>query len=51
MNDWVSRRDLALVRLMFNVFLEIYPYDPTSRFQELEIGSDKIFMWSKIKIS
>ena len=37
---------------MFNdVFLEIYLYDPTPRFQELEIGSDETFMRSKIKIS
>jgi len=31
------------------VFLQIYPYDPTSKFQELEIGSNFTFMRSKIK--
>ena len=42
------RRDWALVGC--DVFLKIYPYDPTSKFQELEIGSDLPFMQSKMKI-
>ena len=33
-----------------HVFIKIYPYDPTSKFQEEEIGSDLKFMQSKIKI-
>jgi len=33
-----------------HVFLKIYPYDPTSKIQEKEIGSDLTFMQSKIKI-
>ena len=33
-----------------NVFIEIYPYDPTSRFQGLEFGSDLTFMKNEVKI-
>ena len=32
-------------------FLKIYPYDPTSKFQEYELGSDLTLIKSKIKIS
>ena len=33
-----------------NVFLKIFPYDSTSKFQELETGSDQIFTRKKRKI-
>jgi len=33
-----------------NVFLKIYLCDPTSKFQELEVGCDRTFLKSKIKI-
>ena len=46
MYDWVPKERLGTSRLN----LKIYPYDPTSKFQELEIGSDLTFMQSKIKI-
>ena len=48
-NDRVPKERLGTSRLN-DVFLEIYLYDPTSKFQELEIGSDLTFMQSKIKI-
>jgi len=49
MNHRVPKERLGTSR--FNdVFLKIYPYDPISIFQELEIGSDLTFMQSKIKI-
>ena len=32
------------------VFLQICPYDPTSKIQKLEIGSDQTFMQNKLKI-
>ena len=47
MNDRVPRERLGTSRLN-DVFLKIYLYDPTSKFQELEIGSDLTFMQSKI---
>ena len=49
MNDWVPNERLGTSRLN-DLFLKIYPYDPTSKFQELEIGSDLTAMQSKIKI-
>ena len=49
MNDRVPKERLGTSRLN-DVFLKIYSYDPTSKFQELEIGSDLTFMQSKIKI-
>ena len=48
-NDRVAKERLDTSRLN-HVFLEIYPYDPTSKFQEYAIGSDLIFLQSKIKI-
>jgi len=39
MNDRVPREGLGNSRLN-KVFLKIYPYDPASKFQELEIGSN-----------
>lgn len=32
------------------LFLKIYPYDPSSKFQEYELGSDLTFIKSKLKI-
>ena len=49
MNDRVPRERMGNSRLN-KVFLKIYPYDPTSKFQELEIGSNLTFMQSNIKI-
>ena len=49
MNNRVPKERLGTSRLN-DVFLKIYPDDPTSKFQELEIGSDLTFMQSKIKI-
>ena len=49
MNDSVPKKRLDTSRLN-HVFLKIYPYDPTSKFQELVIGSELTFMQSKIKI-
>jgi len=49
MNDSVPKERLDTSRLN-HVFLKIYPYDPTSKFQELVIGSELTFMQSKIKI-
>ena len=49
MNDRVPKERLGTSRLN-DVFLKIYSYFPTSKFQELEIGSDLTFMQSKIKI-
>ena len=49
-NDRVPKERLGMSRLN-DAFLKIYPYDPTSKFQELEIGSDLTFMQSKITIS
>ena len=48
-NDRLPRERLGTSRLN-DVFLEIYPYDPTSKFPELEIGSNSTFMQSKTKI-
>jgi len=31
------------------IFLKIYPYDPTSKIQKLEIGSDKTAMQNNLK--
>ena len=47
MNDRVQKERLGTSRLN-HVFLKIYPYDPTSKFQA--ISSDLTFMQSKIKI-
>ena len=49
MNDRVLMEGLDTSRLN-HVFLKIYTYDLTSKFQEREIGSDLTFMQSKIKI-
>ena len=49
MNDRVPKERLGISKLN-DIFLKIYPYDPTSKFQELEIGSDLTFLQSKIKI-
>ena len=49
MSDWVPSERLGTSRLN-HVFLKIYLYNPTSKFQEYEIGSNLIFMQSKIKI-
>ena len=49
MDDRVPRERLGSIRLN-HVLLKIYPYDPTSKFQELEIASDLTFIQSKIKI-
>ena len=49
MNDRVPKERLDTSRLNA-VFFKIYPFDPTSKFQELEIGSDLTFMQSEIKI-
>jgi len=43
MNNWVLKGRLGTSRLN-HVFLQIYSYDPTSKFQEKEIGSDLTFM-------
>ena len=45
MNSQVLKERLGTSRLN-DIFLEIYPYDPTSKFQELEIGSGLTFMQS-----
>ena len=42
------RSDWALVMLN-HVFRKIYPYDPTSKLQEKEIGSDLTLMQRRIK--
>ena len=49
MRDRVHNERLGTSRLS-HVFLKISPYDPTSKFQEIEIGPDLTFMQSKIKI-
>ena len=49
MGDRVPNERLGTRRLS-HVFLKIYPYDPTSKFQEQEIRSDLTFMQNKIKI-
>jgi len=49
MNDRVPKERLGTSRLN-QVFLKIYLYDPTSKFQEWETGFDLTFMQSKIKI-
>ena len=49
MSDLVSSERLGTSRLS-HVFLKMYPFDPTSKFQEEEIGSDLTFMQSKIRI-
>ena len=49
MSDRVLNGRMGTSRLS-HVFLKIYPYDPTSKFQEYEIGSDLTFMPSKMKI-
>jgi len=49
MSDRVPTERLGPSRLN-DVFLKIYLYDPTSKFQELEIGSDLTFKQRKIKI-
>ena len=49
MSDRAPNERLGTSRLS-HVFLKIYPYDPTSKFQEKEIGSDLTFMQSEIKI-
>ena len=49
MSDRAPNERLGTSRLS-HVFLKFYPYDPTSKFQEYEIGSDLTFMQSKIKI-
>ena len=48
-SDRAANKRLGTSRLS-HVFLKIYPYDPTSKFQEQEIGSDLTFMQSEIKI-
>ena len=49
MNIRVLKRRLGTSS--FNgVFLKIYPYDPTSKIQKIEIGSGKTFMQNKLKI-
>ena len=51
MNIRVLKRRLGTSS--FNgIFLKICPYDPTSKIQKLEIGSDKFktFMQNKLKI-
>jgi len=41
MNNRVPKDRLGTSTGRFDeVFLKIYPYDPTSKFQDLEIGSD-----------
>ena len=49
MNDRVLKERMGTSRLN-DVFLKIYPYDPTSKFQKLAISSGLTFMQSKIKI-
>ena len=49
MSDRAPNERLGTSRLS-HVFLKIYPYDPISKFQEQEIGSDLTFMQSEIKI-
>ena len=39
MNDRVPNKELG-TRMLNDVFLKIFSYDPTSEFQELEIGPD-----------
>ena len=48
MNDLASTKKLGTSRLK-HFILKIYPYDPTSKFQELAIGSALTFVQSKIK--
>ena len=47
MSDRVPNERLGTSTLRF---LKIYPYDPTSKFQEWNVGSDLTFTRSKIKI-
>jgi len=47
-NDRLPKKRLGTCRLD-EVLLKIYPYDPTSEFQELEIGLDLTFIQSEIK--
>ena len=49
MNIRVLKRRLGTSSVN-GVFLKICPYDPTSKIQKLEIGSDKTFMQNKLKI-
>ena len=49
MNERLPKERLGTSRLN-DVFLKIYPYDPSSKVQELESGSDLTFMQSEIKI-
>ena len=48
MNIRVLKRRLG-TNSFNGVFLKICPYDPTSKIQKLEIGSDKTFMQNKLK--
>ena len=47
--DRLPKERLGTSRLN-DVFFKMYPYDPSSKFQELESGSDLTFIQSKIKI-
>ena len=49
MNIRVLKKRLG-TRSFNGVFLKICPYDPTSKIQKLEIGSDKTLMQNKLKI-
>ena len=49
MSDRAPNERLGTSRLS-HVFLKIYPYNPTSKFQEYKIGSNLTFMQSEIKI-
>lgn len=49
MKDRVTKERLGTIRWS-DVFLKIYPYDPSLNFREFEIGLDLTFMQSKIKI-
>ena len=46
MNDRVPKERLGTSRLIEVVFLQIHPYDPTSKFDKEEIGSELTFMQS-----
>ena len=49
MSDRVPNERLGISRLS-HVFLKIYPYDPTSKFQEYKNGYDLTFVQGKTKI-
>ena len=46
----MPKKILGMSMFITDFFLKIYPYDPTSKFQESEIGCEQTFMKSKTNI-